>query len=218
MTDNPYDVLGVPTDASPDEIKKQYRKKARRAHPDVGGDPEEMKALSIAYGILSDPKKRAKFDRTGATGSPLQLRKEAVDQICRRFQQMMERLGPRIIHEDIVGILRKQFQSDIHSEKDKIKAAEEQSHFWFKMAKRWKRKDTMPPIFEQMMENSGRAAEAAKDTAHENIQILEEAIEILKAYTFERERREEIRSAWDVASTISSTSMFGSGNWRPGRY
>lgn len=219
MTDNPYDVLGVATDASPDEIKKQYRKKARRAHPDVGGDPEEMTALSIAYDILSDPKKRGHFDRTGKVKDTLRLNKEAIDQICLRFQQMMQHYGPEIIHQDIMQHLNKQFKSDIRSEKKKIAEAEEQATFWFKMAKRCKRKDeTMPPIFEQIMENSGRAQEAIKDASHENIQILEEAIRILRAYKFEREQRQELRSAWDInkcaTGPTSSTSMFG--NWSPG--
>lgn len=209
MTDNPYDVLGVPTDASPDEIKAQYRKKARRAHPDLGGDQEEMTALSIAYGILSDPKKRAKFDRTGSAGGELQLRKEAVDQICRRFQQMMERVGPDIIYEDIPARLAEQFKSDIQAEKAQICEAKKQSRFWFKMAKRWKRKRTMPPIFEQMMENSGRAAEAVKGTSEENIEILNEALKILKAYTFIPEEGRPLRSAYDLTSSSLSSTLFG---------
>jgi DnaJ family protein A protein 2 len=53
-----YDILGVSKTASTDEIKKAFRKKALKEHPDKGGDPEKFKEISIAYEALSDPEKR----------------------------------------------------------------------------------------------------------------------------------------------------------------
>ena len=60
-----YDVLGVPKDASPEDIKKAYRKLALKHHPDRGGDPEQFKKLQEAYEVLSDPQKRQNFDQFG---------------------------------------------------------------------------------------------------------------------------------------------------------
>jgi len=61
-----YKVLGVDKKAAADEIKKRYRALARDLHPDkTKGDvakEEEFKAVSEAYEILSDPKKRAEYD------------------------------------------------------------------------------------------------------------------------------------------------------------
>lgn len=65
---NHYDVLGVSRDATGEEIKKAYRKLARRYHPDVntGGDEQEkFKAVTHAYEVLSDPQKRRVYDTTG---------------------------------------------------------------------------------------------------------------------------------------------------------
>src|SRR3982751_3899768 len=64
-----YEILGVKRDAKPDEIKKAYRRLARKYHPDVNpGDKsaeERFKQMSEAFDVLSDPKKRKVYDRFG---------------------------------------------------------------------------------------------------------------------------------------------------------
>jgi curved DNA-binding protein len=62
-----YDILGVSSDASPEEIKKAYRKLALETHPDRNPDnpraEERFKDLSEAYGVLSDTDKRSQYDQ-----------------------------------------------------------------------------------------------------------------------------------------------------------
>ena len=68
MSKSLYETLGVSSTASADEIKKAYRKLARKYHPDVNKDPkaeEKFKEINAAYEILSDPQKRAKYDQFG---------------------------------------------------------------------------------------------------------------------------------------------------------
>ncbi len=66
-----YDVLGVVRGATPEMIKKAYRNKARSLHPDVDtsdGAAERFSELQRAYGVLSDPDKRRKYDQYGHAG------------------------------------------------------------------------------------------------------------------------------------------------------
>jgi molecular chaperone DnaJ len=66
-----YEVLGIQRDASLDDIKKAYRRKARETHPDVNSSPnadESFKEVNQAYAVLNDPQQRAAYDRFGHAG------------------------------------------------------------------------------------------------------------------------------------------------------
>lgn len=58
-----YEILGIPPDASDEEIKKAFRELAKKYHPDrPGGDPEKFKEILEAYRVLSNPKARKEYD------------------------------------------------------------------------------------------------------------------------------------------------------------
>jgi len=61
-----YELLGIPRNASNDDIKKAFRRLAHQYHPDKqGGDEKKFKEINEAYQVLSDPKKRIQYDRFG---------------------------------------------------------------------------------------------------------------------------------------------------------
>src|SRR5690349_1774095 len=64
---DPYAVLGVARDASEDDIKKAYRRLAKKLHPDLSPgnrtNEQQFKEVTAAYDLLSDPQKRGRYDR-----------------------------------------------------------------------------------------------------------------------------------------------------------
>ena len=66
-----YKTLGVSRDATAEEIKKAYRRLARKYHPDVSKETnaeQKMKEVNEANAVLSDPEKRAAYDQLGQRG------------------------------------------------------------------------------------------------------------------------------------------------------
>jgi curved DNA-binding protein CbpA len=63
LSDSPYEVLGVPSDADAAALRLAYRRALRSAHPDTGGDPVRFHAVQRAWSLVGTPEARSAFDR-----------------------------------------------------------------------------------------------------------------------------------------------------------
>lgn len=70
---NPYEILLVAENADDETIKRAYRIEAQRSHPDKNnGDDEKFHQVKLAYDVLKDPERRARYDETGDTSEKVQ--------------------------------------------------------------------------------------------------------------------------------------------------
>lgn len=92
-----YDTIGVPPDASAGDIKKAYRKRASKAHPDRGGDGEKMAAVNKAYEVLIDPRRREAYDKLGEDDPIQATQSEAERMVCSIFAAALEKDVPSVL-------------------------------------------------------------------------------------------------------------------------
>lgn len=104
--DNHYEALGLEPDATPEEIKAAYRKKAQKAHPDrIGGDVVVFQKLQKAYDTLSDEEKRRKYDAGEA--DPNDPHAQMLERLTQLFLGCIEHVPDADSH-DIPALMREQ--------------------------------------------------------------------------------------------------------------
>lgn len=198
-----YDALEIPTTATPAEIRKAFRNKSRKAHPDGEGSKEEMQRLSEAYHVLIDPVRRKQYDETGSTAefpSALGLVSKMV------IQLISETLGagkdPECI--DLLAVVKARIEEEIGTLDTKCDQLEKLVAKFKKVAKRLTSKKGKDNLLVQslmahigMLENHIKAIPAEKHK-------LEECLEFLKDYKYNAEKEKFV--GWGGAYVIVSTS------------
>lgn len=114
MTD-PYEILGVPRTATQAEIRSAYRRLAKELHPDLNpGRPEaaeRFKAVASANALLSDPEKRAKYDRgeIDESGAERRAERSFYRDFAEDAQRTKYRPGPGFTTDDLEGFFTEAF-------------------------------------------------------------------------------------------------------------
>ena len=78
---NLYDILHISPDASSDEIRDAYRERIKESHPDRGGTDEDCRAVEMAYQVLRDPERRARYDQTGECDDPINQESQQISSL-----------------------------------------------------------------------------------------------------------------------------------------
>jgi curved DNA-binding protein CbpA len=184
---NPYEELGVPPDASVDQINAAFRRKAREAHPDAGGDAETMARLSRAVAILRDPEARSRFDQTGATEEPGHSQQtRVVELLVGAFQQaLMQVLDPS--YEDIIAHAKGQIREVIQQCNQQTANGKQQRARFEKAIKRLKHKGEGQNFIRNAMEANVAAVDRALAQLAEQRTVAEEALSLADEYDWERD-------------------------------
>lgn len=201
---NLYDTLGVPTDATPEDIKAAYRGQVKKHHPDAGGDAEKFGQVQRAYDVLSDADKRARYDQTGST--------DTMDRSARIDAMARELFGAMLIesvknaeslsfHRDwIAGALsqagadRKRFDLE---RKNLVKAGEDAE----KLAARFKPK-TERNLPKDVLSHVKRDLDRMIEKVDENLEVCGRLEALLKEYEFQTDPKPVAREAFDYDSLM----------------
>ncbi len=108
-----YEILGVSKNATQEEIKQAYRKKANETHPDVGGDAERFALVSHADSILSNPSDRRRYDQTGQNERTTPIESRAAAMVSCAFDAAMD-------NEFMVSFAYKDLVEKIHGKIEQI--------------------------------------------------------------------------------------------------
>lgn len=180
-----HDRLGVDKNASQDDVRRAYRRRSKKEHPDAGGDPEAFKELTGAYLVLRDPARRAHYEATGdenAAGAD-STREQALQILAQAISQTLT--DQRAGSVDFVKIIRdnlKHMNVEVTKQKAELDRRRDQVE---RNAKRWKQRGDGPDVLAQITAAALRDIETAKYSADQKLAVHAAAIEILDGYEYE---------------------------------
>jgi curved DNA-binding protein CbpA len=176
MTD-PYETLGVPRDASQDDIKQAFRRLATAAHPDKGGDPVRMAEINRAYEALGDAEKRAEFDATGATDGADSLEREARDRLVSLFRAALdtEMDDPMSVCQTGLGNARSEIEKRITATTSAVMRLRKQRD-------RVRRKGEGANLFQSLVDEKIKQADAQLAQLERGRAVFARVGEMLEAY------------------------------------
>ena len=168
---NPYSVLGVKRGATFEQIKRAFRKLARKFHPDApgGGDREAFQSCQRALEILTDETRRKRYDETGDPGDPGNAAEafdaQAVALLVNVLAEIVfgSKERPGLVHGnrslvgiDLVALMRQRLNEiKLNAKKGAAEAPAMQERVDF-LAKRFKTKGDGPNPLRSMLEREGR--------------------------------------------------------------
>lgn len=188
---NPYKILNVKEAASAENIKKAYREKAKETHPDAGGTNEDFQRLSAAYAVLSDPKARKRYDRTGSTAPKPNVREQAKTKLAGLMIKIIERHAKMTADKGspIYWDLKGEILAALHGERDGNKAKLENVRTSIKYVRRIEAKLKKGDGFlNAVLLEQVKGMESLVEGIRTELSITKKAIRIMERYKFEPDK------------------------------
>ena len=199
--DELYEALGLNRDSPIGEVRKAYRRAAKKAHPDTGGSPEKFALVKLAADTLSDAKRRQHYDETGQIDEPepdtleASARTMALGAIA-GVLQAIDQKNFDYDEFDLLGDARKGLTRQKDENDRQIKAGERKVARLRKAAKKFVAKKGKVNLIGPMMENQALDLERDLAKAAHTQAVLTRAIEILNDHTFDWSRPAPSSSAY----------------------
>jgi curved DNA-binding protein CbpA len=178
-----YDELGVSRDATNEEIRAAFRRKAKEHHPDRGGDPEKMSAANRAYETLISPDRRLTYDRTGDDRPP--QTDNAAQQLV--LATILEWMASATNSGDLITDVSARFDSDDRATRDQIDAGNKHLDRLRKRLKKLKFKGKGADFVRQAVAHKIKETKQQIEKLKDRRQMLARAKEILGNYEYEVE-------------------------------
>ena len=214
-----YRVLGVRWDAAQEEIHGAYRQKAKILHPDTGGSIEAFRELARAYDILSDTKRRERYDRTGEVEPilPNNLDANATEVIAQKLGVLLH-AEQDLTFMDVAALLEEAIHEDIIQRRTHIanqrRAVDRVTRLRGRVKRRANGEDNQLARILDWHERSAKYLIKKHEAA---VQTMERALEILQDYSFGEDLPITLTDDLSVALHDVLQSLKQAGQSQPGR-
>ena len=181
---NLYEELELQKDCTAEEIKQQFRSLANKYHPDKqGGDAEKFKRIKLAYEVLSDPKRREDYDKTGNTKPPSNFRSDAFEQLSIIFDGIVSQFD--VDNEHLINIMKNEVINLLINAKNGQAACEQSLHRLNVVRNKLKRKNNEgDDMLRYFLERKISIREQELSEFPDRIQSFGVMLEILENYEY----------------------------------
>ena len=202
---DPFETLGLKKDATPEEIKKAYRKLSKKHHPDTNKGSKESHNvfvdISIAFKLLTDPDERKMYDERGYTSDLSENELKAQEGIFSMFSQYVDQqtnsMGFGGMMDDPRKMIENKLRENLHHFEHLISEFEKQIVILEKFKLKIQKGTTKAPktnLLEKAIEAKIRATDEQILPNQRNKIIAEIAIEYIQDYEFSFEDRQEAKN------------------------
>lgn len=194
-----YKMLGVKRGAKRADIRKAYRERARKSHPDTGGSAEQFALVKHAHDVLIDEERRQRYDATGdesgkSADNELAECIQVLSIVFDKVLQQIESRGRDPVNYDLVNDMRIMLGGELDNLKQSRRKLEAQKQKIERMLGRFKIKNG-DNFFENILKDRVRNAEAALLSHERQEKTGKRALGILKGYSFKHDVSEVAAAA-----------------------
>lgn len=180
-----YEDLGVPPDASSEEIRKAYRERASKEHPDKGGSVKRFQVIQKAYSVLGKRDKRARYDASGEAEEGPTIRSQALQQLAMMMFQLIDRDNKDPEWMDLMGELRNIVQAGNKRLAESEQTTKAKAAGYLRVAKRMRGKKGKQNVLKEMILRQAKATEESLVGLKEKAKVGKEMWTILEDHEYD---------------------------------